>query len=115
MVLMNTGFLVSGNTLTTVFTSHHLPVLMIIGYSGGMGETYSIHTPLVKVTEPVLRAMNIPYETISEETQIKPTLSAAQTQAHSSQLPVAVLLMKSALHGDSGYFLQDAPSKSGTG
>ena len=50
MIMMNTGFLMSCNALTSMNYIHGIPKLLLIGYTGGMGEPLWFHTSLAKVT-----------------------------------------------------------------
>ncbi|MBI3089775.1 MAG: sulfopyruvate decarboxylase subunit alpha [Candidatus Tectomicrobia bacterium] len=97
MVLMNTGFLLSANILTTLHYHTQIPVLMLIGYSGGMGEPYPAHTSLAKVTEPVLRALDIPYELVGRVDAMPKAIRYAQVQARSSRQPAAILMYQDVL------------------
>src|SRR5262245_36681585 len=59
MVMMNSGFLLSTNALATVCIHPGIPVLMLIGHSGGVGEENAAHATVGALTEPVLQAMHI--------------------------------------------------------
>ena len=97
MVLMNTGFLLSCNILTTMHYHMQIPVLMLIGYSGGMGEPYPAHGSLAKTTEPVLRALDISYTLVGRVEEMKDAIKYAQIQARSSRQPAAILMYKDVL------------------
>lgn len=97
MVMMNTGFLLSANALATLCLLSGIPVLMLIGYSGGMGEHYQTHATAGMVTEPVLQALQILYEKVGRFEKIRETILDAHTLARSSRRPVAVILYKEAL------------------
>src|ERR1043166_4741371 len=61
MVMMYAGFLLSANALATVCIHPGIPVLMLIGHSGGVGEENAGHATVGALTEPVLQAMHIVY------------------------------------------------------
>ena len=52
MVMMNAGFLLSTNALATVCIHPGIPVLMLIGHSGGVGEENAGHATVGALTEP---------------------------------------------------------------
>src|SRR4030095_15420356 len=64
MVMMNAGFLLAANALATVCIHPGIPVLMLIGHSGGVGEENAGHATVGALTEPVLQAMHIVYEKV---------------------------------------------------
>ena len=51
MVMMNAGFLLSANALATVCIHPGIPVLMLIGHSGGVGEENAGHATVGALTE----------------------------------------------------------------
>jgi sulfopyruvate decarboxylase subunit alpha len=97
MVMMNAGFLLSSNALATVCIQPGIPILMLIGHSGGMGEENPSHATIGMLTEPVLQALQIMYEKVGHVEEIRPALQEAQTLARSSRRPTAILLIKEAL------------------
>lgn len=97
MVMMNAGFLVSANGLATVCIHPGIPVLLIIGHSGGVGEENPGHATVGMLTEPLLQGMHIMYEKVGRLEEIRPAILDSQTLARSSRRPVAVLLNKEAL------------------
>ncbi len=97
MVMMNAGFLVSANGLATVCIHPGIPVLLIIGHNGGVGEENPGHATVGMLTEPVLHGMNIMYEKVGRLEEIRPTILDSQTLARSSRRPVAIVLNKEAL------------------
>ncbi len=97
MVMMNAGFLLSANALATVCIHPGIPVLLLIGHSGGMGEENPSHATIGMLTEPVLQGLHIMYEKVSSLDEICPAILDAQTLARSSRRPVAILLTKEAL------------------
>lgn len=99
MVLMNTGFLLSGNVFVQLNNLYGIPNLLLIGFTGGLGEPLWFHAVQSRFTEPVLRAMRIPYDIATRASEINNIIRDAATLAESSKLPVAVLLLKEALRG----------------
>jgi len=98
MVMMNAGFLLSANALATVCIHPGIPVLMLIGHSGGGGgEENAGHATVGSLTEPVLQAMHIVYEKVGRFEDIRPTIQDSQILARSSRRPTAIVLNKQAL------------------
>ncbi|MBI4522204.1 MAG: sulfopyruvate decarboxylase subunit alpha [Deltaproteobacteria bacterium] len=97
MVMMNAGFLLASNALATVCIHPGIPVLLLIGHSGGAGEENPGHATVGMLTEPVLQALNIMYEKIGRVEELRRAILDAQTLARSSRRPVALLLNKEAL------------------
>jgi sulfopyruvate decarboxylase subunit alpha len=97
MVMMNAGFLLSANALATVCIHPGIPVLMLIGHSGGVGEDNAGHATVGSLTEPILQAMHIVYEKVGRFEDIRPTIRDSQILARSSRRPTAIVLNKQAL------------------
>ncbi|MHB8619432.1 MAG: thiamine pyrophosphate-binding protein, partial [Chloroflexota bacterium] len=62
MVMMDAGFLASCTAVATLNVLAGIPVLLILGLSGGLGEKYWMHSEVGRFTEPVLKAMNVVYQ-----------------------------------------------------
>ena len=97
MVMMNAGFLLSANALATVCLHPGIPLLMLIGHSGGVGEENAGHATVGALTEPVLQAMHIVYEKVGRLEEIRPAVRETQILARSSRRPTAIVLNKQAL------------------
>src|SRR5947199_10012990 len=61
MLMQNHGFLASINGIVSFAHLYKIPLLMLISYRGSFGERDPGQTQGVNVTEPVLRALRIPY------------------------------------------------------
>jgi sulfopyruvate decarboxylase subunit alpha len=96
-MVMNAGFLLSANALATVCIHPGIPVLMLIGHSGGVGEENAGHATVGSLTEPILQAMHIVYEKVGRFEEIRPTIRDSQILARSSRRPTAIVLNKQAL------------------
>lgn len=102
MVMMNAGFLLSTNALATVCIHPGIPVLMLIGHSGGVGEENAGHATVGSLTKPVLQAMHIVYEKVGRFEDIRPTVRDSQILARSSRRPTAIVLHSGEGRGRSG-------------
>jgi sulfopyruvate decarboxylase subunit alpha len=67
---------------------------MLISYRGSFGERDPWQTQGGNVTEPVLRALRIPYFCLDSAEAVKKRIRHAQTLAESSLQPVAILLTR---------------------
>jgi len=97
MIMMNAGFLLSANALATVCMHPGIPVLMLIGHSGGIGEENPGHATVGMLTEPILQGLHVVYEKVGRLEEIRPAIKDSQMLARSSRRPVAILLNKEAL------------------
>src|SRR6201986_796766 len=61
MLMQNHGFLASINGIVSFAQPYRIPLLMLISYRGHFGERDPWKTQGGGVTEPLLRALNIPY------------------------------------------------------
>ena len=94
MLMQNHGFLASINGIVSFAHLYKFPLLMLISYRGSFGERDPWQTQGGNVTEPVLRALGIPYFFLDSADTVKKRIRHAQTLAESSLQPVAVLLMR---------------------
>ncbi len=92
MIMMDAGLLACSNALTVLAVQAGIPMLLLVGYSGGLGEPYFMHTPLGRVVEPLLNALGLVYTVAERADTVGDKLVRANTLAHSSKRPVVVLL-----------------------
>jgi sulfopyruvate decarboxylase subunit alpha len=100
MLMQNHGFLAAINPIVSLALLYKIPLLMLISYRGHMGEKDPWQTQGGLVTEPVLRALNIPIWHLNNRSDIDRRLKDAQTLAHASLHPVAVLLSRELMWED---------------
>ena len=94
MLMQNHGFLASVNGIVSFAHLYKIPLLMLISYRGSFGERDPWQTQGGNVTEPLLRALGIPYFFLDGISTLKKRIRQAQTLAESSLQPVAVLLTR---------------------
>src|SRR6266446_8909925 len=94
MLMQNHGFLASINGIVSFAHLYKLPLLMVISYRGTLGERDPWQTQGGNVTEPLLRAMNIPYSFLDAPASVEKRIAQAHTLAESSLQPVALLLTR---------------------
>lgn len=100
LLMQNHGFLAAINPIVSLAQLYKIPLLMLISYRGHMGEKDPWQTQGGLVTEPLLRALNIPIWHLNNPTDIYRRLKDAQTLAHASLQPVAVLLTRELMWED---------------
>ena len=94
LLMQNHGFLAAINPIVSLALLYKIPLLMLISYRGHMGEKDPWQTQGGMATEPILRALNIPIWHLHDSTTIYRRIKDAQTLAHASLHPVAVLLSR---------------------
>jgi sulfopyruvate decarboxylase subunit alpha len=94
MLMQNHGFLASINGIVSFAHLYKIPLLMLISYRGSFGERDPWQTQGGNVTEPVLRALGIPYSFLDSVDTVKKRIQQAQTLSESSLQPVALLLTR---------------------
>jgi sulfopyruvate decarboxylase subunit alpha len=94
MLMQNHGFLAAVNGIVSFAQLYKIPLLMLISYRGTFGERDPWQTEGGRATEPVLRALNIPYEKLEKPETVARQINWAQALAESSSHPVALVLMR---------------------
>jgi sulfopyruvate decarboxylase subunit alpha len=94
MLMQNHGFMASINGIVSFAHLYKIPLLMLISYRGSFGERDPWQTQGGNATEPLLRALGIPYFFLDNVDTVRKKIRQAQTLAESSLQPVAVLLMR---------------------
>ncbi len=92
LLMQNHGFLASINPIVSLALLYKIPLLMLISYRGHMGETHPWQTMGGLMTEPLLTALDIPYDRLHDPADVDRQIRAAQTLAESALTPVALLL-----------------------
>ena len=94
MLMQNHGFLASINGIVSGALLYRIPLLMVISDRGSFGERDPWQTEGGAVTESVLSALRIPTLRLDNPERVAYQIRQAQTLAHSSNKPVAVLLTR---------------------
>jgi len=100
LLMQNHGFLAAINPIVSLALLYKIPLLMLISYRGHMGEKDPWQTQGGLATEPILRALNIPTWHLTSASDIHRRIKDAQTLAHASLHPVAVLLTRELMWED---------------
>lgn len=94
MLMQNHGFLASVNGIVSFAQLYRIPLLMLISYRGHFGERDPWQTQGGSVTEPLLRALGIPYTFLDDPAKAAKRIAEAQTLANSMLHPTALLLTR---------------------
>ena len=94
MLMQNHGFLASINGIVSGAQLYRIPLLMLISDRGSFGERDPWQTEGGAVTESVLNALRIPTQRLDDPGRVSYQIRQAQTLAHSSNRPVALLLTR---------------------
>jgi sulfopyruvate decarboxylase subunit alpha len=100
MLMQNHGFLAAINGIVSGAQLYRVPLLMLISDRGSFGERDPWQTEGGAVTEAVLNALRIPVMRLSDPARVADQIRQAQTLAHSSNKPVAVLLTRDLMWED---------------
>ncbi len=94
LLMQNHGFLAAINGIVSLAMLYRVPLCMLIAQRGHWGEPYPWHTQGGIVTEPVLRALGIPFEYARDPAKVAKQIHEAYTFSQSSLSPVALLLTR---------------------
>ena len=94
MLMQNHGFLASVNGIVSLAQLYRIPLLMLISHRGEMGERDPWQTEGGLATEPLLRALGIPYRKLANPNTLARDIGGAQTLAESSLRPTALLMTR---------------------
>jgi sulfopyruvate decarboxylase subunit alpha len=94
LLMQNHGFLAAINAVVSLAQLYGIPLCMLIALRGHWGEPYPWHTRGGIVTEPVLRALGIPFEYARDPAAVGRQIREAYTFSQSSLSPVALLLTR---------------------
>jgi sulfopyruvate decarboxylase subunit alpha len=94
LLMQNHGFFAAINPVISLALLYKIPLLMLISHRGSFGEKDPWQTQGGLLTEPVLRSMNIPIWHLNKADEVHKRILDAQTLAHASLSPVAVLLTR---------------------
>ena len=94
LLMQNHGFLAAINPIVSLAFLYKIPLLMLISYRGHMGERDPWQTQGGRVTEPLLKALGIPYDHLTNPADIERQIREAQALAESSLSPAALLLSR---------------------
>jgi sulfopyruvate decarboxylase subunit alpha len=94
LLMQNHGFMAAINGIVSLSMLYRVPICMLIAHRGHMGEPYPWHTQGGIVTDPLLRALGIPFEYARDPNEVGKQIKEAHTLSLSSLSPVALLLTR---------------------
>jgi sulfopyruvate decarboxylase subunit alpha len=94
LLMQNHGFLQAINGIVSGAMLYKVPLLMLISDRGHVGETDPWQTEGGRYTRPVLDALRIVHDEISDPGQVEAKVARAMTLAQASSSPVALLLTR---------------------
>ena len=95
LLIATSGLLVATFSLARLHLKE-VPLLVVIPYRGDLGDPRWMGI-YKKLTEPMLNAMDIPYEVVKQPGEIKKTIGGCQVCTERWLKPVAVLITGEAL------------------
>src|SRR5579862_1422237 len=79
LLMQNHGFLAAINPIVSLASLYKIPLLMLISYRGHFGEKDPWQTMGGSMTEPLLRALNIPTWHLTNPAEVQRRIKDAQT------------------------------------
>lgn len=101
LLMQNHGFLAAVNGIVSLAQLYGIPLCMLIALRGHWGEPYPWHTRGGRVTEEVLRALDIPFAHARDPARVAQQIREGYTLSRSSLWPTALLLTRDLMEGDS--------------
>lgn len=94
LLMQNHGFLQSVNGIVSLAQLYDIPLLLVISDRGHLGEKDPWQTQGGKATRPVLDALGITWDELTDPETVGPRVRKAIDLAQSSLSPVALLLTR---------------------
>ena len=98
VLMQSSGYGNSVNALASLAVPYQLPVLMIIGERGVLGEFNPVQVPISRTIRPSLDALGIPHRTLEHEHEVATTAGKVILQCFKTNQP-AVLFINPLLTG----------------
>lgn len=98
VLMQSSGFGNSVNALASLAVPYQLPIPMIIGERGALGEFNPVQVPISRTIRPALDALGIPYRTIEHAEDLEAVARLTISQCFQTNFP-AVLLINPLLTG----------------
>lgn len=92
MLMENAGLRVAMEPLARLGLTHGIPVMMVMCYTGDIGERNWWGIAHGQTMEPLLQAMNIPYIVVRKKDEVKDALKRAMSHISVSLYHVAVII-----------------------
>jgi sulfopyruvate decarboxylase alpha subunit len=92
VLMQSSGFGNCVNALSSMVVPYQLPVLMIIGERGVLGEFNQVQVPISRVIRPALDALGIPHRTLEDESEMERVADLVISQAYNTNTPAALII-----------------------
>jgi sulfopyruvate decarboxylase subunit alpha len=99
VLAQNAGVLLSVNALAGLAMHHQIPVLLLVACRGGVEDNQFYQVYKGRVTEPVLRALNLPHHKVHVPKDYG-LIAMADQQAQLARVPVLLLFDRFSLLND---------------
>jgi len=93
MLMMPTSGLGNSlNALASLPIPYRIPLPMLIGYRGALGEFNATQVQMGQATPAVLKALNIPFFTLERDAEVRVLTEGALKLTYALESPVAILV-----------------------
>jgi sulfopyruvate decarboxylase alpha subunit len=87
VLMQSSGYGNSVNALASLAVPYQLPVLMIIGERGVLGEFNPVQVPISRAIRPSLDAMGIPHRTLERQDEVEAVATRMMLQCFRTNQP----------------------------
>ena len=91
MIMENSGILTASESLARIGLERQIPVVLLMGYRGDLGEENWWGVNHGITMEPMLKALRIPYTIVRDEKDVKPAIHIAILHAETSMYHTCVV------------------------
>lgn len=92
VLMQSSGYGNSVNALASLAVPYQLPVLMIIGERGVLGEFNPVQVPISRTIRPSLDALGIPHRTLEREDEVGPVAQKVIQQCFQTNSPTVIFI-----------------------
>jgi sulfopyruvate decarboxylase alpha subunit len=92
LMMPTSGLGNSINALASLPIPYRIPVPMLIGFRGALGEFNAAQVPMGQATSAILAALNIPHFALEREEEVQKLTEGALKLTYALESPVAILV-----------------------
>jgi sulfopyruvate decarboxylase alpha subunit len=92
LMMPTSGLGNSINALASLPIPYRIPVPMLIGFRGALGEFNAAQVPMGQATSAILAALNIPHFALEREEEVRTLTEGALKLTYALESPVAILV-----------------------
>ncbi len=108
MIMENSGLRQACEPISRFAFTHQVPLVLVMSYCGDFGERNWWAVNHGRTMEPLLNALRIPFQIISDPVDLESNIARAFKHADASQWPVALVLAGACL--ESPAYQRSAPA-----